>query len=352
MNLNQRIEAFVRLGTFLHQFGEGKLQINDPLNAIYLNSFNNLIKDIHVQNAWFTEKNVRLALKSIATNLSKDKIETWLKPYQIPETPAKRVGVVMAGNIPLVGFHDMLCVLISGHIFVGKASSKDDELIKFISDILLTIQPDFNNFILFEESKLSGIDAVIATGSNNSSKYFEYYFGKYPHVIRKNRNSIAILDGTETTEELKRLGDDIFSYFGLGCRSVSKIFVPKNYDFKSFFEAIEENNYIYAHNKYVNNYDYNKSVYLMNSTPHLDNGFVVLKGDTGFSSPIGTIYYENYVNEKELVDYIEVNKEKLQCVVCKKGLTENSVYFGDSQFPELWNYADNVDTIKFLINLK
>lgn len=356
MDLEGRIEAFTTLGSFLRQFAPDKLTKTAALkriNDLYYDPFEQLIRQLHLYNAWFTEDNVRESINAISNSLAREKIDRWLRPYSLPgRNPSpKKIAVVMAGNIPLVGFHDMLSVLISGNVFIGKTSAKDEKLIKAVADILIAINPGFKNHIFFEDNQLGEFDAVIATGSDNTSRYFEYYFGKYPHLIRKNRNSIAVLSGQETQDKLKALGEDIFLYFGLGCRNVSKLFVPAAYNFDSFFQSIEHYQYLYNHNKYANNYDYNKSVYLLNQTPHLDNGFVLIKEDKGFSSPVGTIFYECYSDKLKLFEYLQFNKDKIQCVVSDNGFVQESISFGMAQKPELWDYADCVDTMKFLINL-
>lgn len=356
MTLQERINAFVKLGNFLSHFKKkGNENIHFDSKVSFYEIFNNLISNAFTHNPWFIENNIRLAIGAIADTLTLENLEKWLKHY--PElkkelTNRKRVGVVMAGNIPLVGFHDMLSVLISGNIFIGKLSSKDNELLKTIGEFLKFIQPEFKNYIFLIEGLLKNFDAIITTGSNNTSRYFEYYFGKYPNIIRKNRNSGAILSGNETMNELRKLADDIFQYFGLGCRNVSKLFVPENYDFSIFFKAIEHYNFIYEHYKYANNYDYNKTIYLMNNIPFLDNGFVLLKEDHGFSSPIASLYYQYYSNKKSLAEHLESHKNKIQCIVTSDKYFHVTINWGKTQKPKLWDYADNIDTLKFLINLK
>src|SRR5690606_755395 len=211
-------------------------------------------------------------------------------------------------------------------------------------------EPEFKNYIEFTEDKLENFDAVIATGSNNTSKYFEYYFGKYPNIIRKNRNSVAVLSGNETEEELKQLADDIFQYFGLGCRNVSKLYVPENYNFEKFFKAMFSWKEIIHNHKYINNYDYNKAVYLMDSFPLLDNEFMLLKEDKGFSSPISVVFYEEYSSFENLSNELKEQAENIQCIVSKAGI-KNEIPFGKAQNPELWEYADGVDSVAFLLKL-
>ncbi len=346
MNLNQRIDAFVKLGEFLRNFIDGNLDSDESIKL------NDLITTEHIFNPWFTENNIRHSLKAIGESLDKSKINLWLNRYQLlgSNKQSKRIGVVMAGNLPLVGFHDFISVLISGNAFIGKLSSKDNKLLKFIADYLIDTNYEFKKLIYFTQEKLENFDAVIATGNNNTSRYFEYYFGKYPHIIRKNRSSFGILTGKESDEEIKKLGTDIFSYFGLGCRNVSKLFIPEDFSFNQFFENIQNFEYVYRHNKYANNYDYNKSIYLMNQIQQYDNGFLILKEDENLSSPIGVLYYQHYNNLSDVRDYIDQKKDEIQCIV-STGIIGESVPFGKAQQPELWDYADNIDTMQFLQNL-
>ena len=256
----------------------------------------------------------------------------------------------MAGNIPLVGFHDLLCVWVSGHKAVVKLSSEDKLLLPFIVEQLRDRIPEWAEAVTFSDEKITDFDAVIATGSNNTARYFEYYFGKKPHIIRKNRNSVAVLTGKETQEELTALGKDIFQYYGLGCRSISKLFVPENYFFDAFFQAIYAYRDIINEQKYANNYDYNKAVYLMSLYKLLENGFLILKEDKSYASPIATLFYEYYTDTEALKKQLITDTEQIQCVVAK-GLLPDEIAFGNTQIPQLWEYADNVDTLKFLSNL-
>ncbi|EHQ29418.1 hypothetical protein [Mucilaginibacter paludis] len=260
-----------------------------------------------------------------------------------------KVGLILAGNIPLVGFHDVLCVLASGNRALIKASSNDARLIKYILNLLVEIAPEFETRFSFVE-RLANFDAVIATGSNNTSRYFEYYFGKVPNIIRKNRNSVALLTGNETKEQLFMLGHDIFDFFGLGCRNVSKLLVPAGYDFVPFFEAIEPHQPIINHHKYNNNYDYNKSIYLVNGDKHLDNGFLLVKEDERLASPLAVLYFEYYDNLPAAVNRLADLSESIQCIVTHEAVAVSNqvVDFGKSQQPQLWDYADGVDTMAFL----
>ncbi len=340
--------AFIRLGHFLRDFcaspdtgaeGGWDLKLTEAIDTA------------GHKNGWFTENNVMNALRSWGELLTQEHLKSWLSQYSLnTTTPSKTVAVIMAGNIPLVGFHDFMCVLLTGHKVVVRLSSNDAVLLPFIAEYLIENDALFADKIRFSEERLTDFDAVIATGSNNTSRYFDYYFGKYPHIIRKNRNSVAVLTGEETKEELNALGTDIFQYFGLGCRSVSKLFVPKGYDFSTFFEAIFDFQDITNNHKYANNYDYNKAVFLMSDYKILDNNFLLLKEDENYGSPIGTLFYEYYDNLEALHKKLEADTLELQCIVGKPKIT-NSLAFGITQQPSLTDYADNVDTIAFLLSL-
>jgi len=348
MKLEQRINAFIKLGEYLGRCDR------DREGVEHFDEFDKLIKTAHRHNGWFTEDNVRYAIGSIARCLKSESIKKWIGNYrsEINDKHSRyRVGVVMAGNIPLVGFHDMLCVLMSGNVFVGKTSSKDGRLLQDVAEVLVEIDPSFKTYIEFSEGPLENINAIIATGSNNTSRYFEYYFGKYPNIIRKNRNSVTVLDGTETQKELRALGRDIFQYFGLGCRNVSKLFVPAGYDFDNFLNAIYEFKNVLDNNKYANNYDYNKAMLLMNQAKLLENGFLLLNEDDALTSPVATLNYEYYPDDKVLMARLRTDLSNIQCIVSKNGNIKNSIPFGTTQQPELWDYADGVDIMKFLIEL-
>lgn len=339
MTLAERISAFSSLGKTLRDALSGE-------SGIYTTTLTQIIENQHLKNPWFTSDNVRMALNSIARELTEENLERWTRDYSGLNNPGKpfRTAVIMAGNIPLVGFHDFLSVLISGNTAIVKRSSKDPELILFIRDLLTGNNKEFNNRIIIAESILPEFDAVIATGSDNTSRYFEQYFGKYPHIIRKNRNSIAILDGTESRGELEALGTDIFSYFGLGCRSVSKIFIPEGYDLSALTAAWGKFSDLGRHSKYANNYDYNKAVSLVNRQKFTDTGFLLLKEDMQVSSPVAVLHTEYYRSREELQMTLNLLKDKLQCIVGRDYLR-----FGNAQSPALWDYADGIDTLEFLL---
>ncbi len=356
MTTNNRIKAFITLGKFLKQFTDEALKPEEmSLNTLFYNDFKELIASVHLNNPWFIEENVQQAIKAIADNLEEETLVEWISHYINTITEKKKimnVAVIMAGNVPMVGFHDLLCVLVSGNKCIGKLSSEDNLLLPFVAKVLMTVEPEFASSITFTEGQLKNMDAVIATGSNNSARYFEYYFGKYPNIIRKNRNSIAVLTGNENGNELRLLGKDIFQYFGLGCRNVSKLFVPKGYTFDRFYESIFDFRDVINNNKYANNYDYNKTVYLMSNNPSLlDNNFLLLKEDLNYSSPIGVLFYEYYDDTKTLNKRIENHKEQIQCIVSDEVKIKGRIPFGTAQCPQLNDYADGVDTMKFLTGL-
>ena len=344
--------SFVELGNFLRQFSEdGNVKSASVLhNDLFFDDFANLIELSQSHNGWFTPEQVQFSVQSWAKALTEENLNQWLSNYDFSKIEPKKVGLILAGNIPLVGFHDFLSVLISGHDVLVKTSSNDQHLLNFLANYLISIQPKLNSRITFVEGKLEGFDAVIATGSNNTARYFEYYFKDKPSIIRKNRNSVAVLNGTESHEDLVGLGEDIFRYFGLGCRNVSKLFVPKGYNFEAFFKAMYEYRDVIQYEKYANNYDYNKAVFLMSNFQLLDNEFLTIKEDVSYSSPISSVFYEFYESLEEITTRLNADAEQIQCVV-SKDLIPNSVTFGQTQQPKLWDYADNVDTLAFLNSL-
>ena len=341
--------SFVELGNFLRQFSLEKntKDVSVLQNDLFYVDFISLVELSQSHNGWFTPEQVYFSVQSWAKALTETNLNQWLSPYDFSKTTPKKIGLVLAGNIPLVGFHDFLSVLISGHDVLVKTSSNDQHLLKFLAKYLISIQPELNSKITFVEGKLEGFDAVIATGSNNTARYFEFYFKDKPSIIRKNRNSVAVLDGTESHEDLVGLGEDIFRYFGLGCRNVSKLFVPKDYNFDAFFKAMYEYREVIQYEKYANNYDYNKAVFLMSNFQLLDNEFLTIKEDSSYASPISSVFYEFYENLDEIKNRLNTDAEQIQCVV-SNNLIENSVSFGQTQQPKLWDYADNVDTLAFL----
>lgn len=350
--LEKTKKSLIELGEFLAQFdGQNAVKSENVLyNDEFYDDFVFLIENQKHYNGWFVESEVYFAIRSWAEALTQENIDKWLSIYNISNANPKTIGLILAGNIPLVGFHDFISVLVTGHKALVKMSSNDQKMLPFIAKYLIRIEPELTSRIEFVENKLENFDAVIATGSNNTARYFEYYFKDKPSIIRKNRNSVAVLTGRETKEDLIGLGKDIFTYFGLGCRNVSKIFVPKDYDFELFFAAMYEYRDIINNQKYINNYDYNKAVFLMSNFLILDNQFMTLKEDTAYASPISSVFYEYYEDLNQLQERLAADSELIQCVV-SSGIIKNSVKFGQTQHPQLWDYADNVDTIEFLIGL-
>ena len=332
LDLKKRQSAFIELGNYLQT----------PDMAL-----EGAIHKAFIYNAWFEPINTKQYLLSIASAfLSQSNLEKWTSNYNISKNLSnKNIGIIAAGNIPIICFHDVLCVLISGHKAQIKLSDKDKYLLPFILNKLIEIEPAYENQIQIVE-RIVKPDAIIATGSDNTGRYFEHYFGKYPNIIRKNRHSIAILEGNETDEELLALGNDIFDYFGLGCRNVSQLLIPKDFDltkFKTIWEPFKD---IMEHNKYRNNLDYQRTVYLMSIKPMVDIDFINIVDNDSLGSPIACLHLKRYENKKEIDEFIESNKMQLQCIVGK-----DYTPFGKSQMPKLWDYADNIDTMKFLVDL-
>jgi len=332
MILEERIEAFQALGHKINNLTPEEREL------IYDKARN--------LNPWFIPSSIELSLNGISQFLNKEKLQKWVEPHgQLPQKD-KRIGIVMAGNIPLVGYHDYLSILISGNQSVIKLSTQDNFLLPTLHKWLVEIEPRFTAKVNYEE-RLNMVDGIIATGSDNTARYFEYYFRNIPHIIRKNRSSIAIIMGEEDQTHLNELGKDVFSYFGLGCRNISKIFVPEGYEFIKLFEAWNSFKDIIHHHKYSNNYDYQKSILLVNKVPHFDNGFVLITENESLVSPISVVYFETYLTQKDLKSKLKAHRDKLQCLVSANGWFEGSIPFGKAQLPELWDYADGQDTLAF-----
>jgi len=352
MVLTKRIDAFVELGTFLSQFTRESIvkKNNIKHNDLFFDAFKMQINRAKEFNGWFNEDNVLFSLESWSSALTENNLKKWIKAYNIVDTSPKIVALILAGNIPLVGFHDFLCVLIVGHKPLIKLSSNDKHFIPLIAKYLEYIEPSFKNKIEFTNQKLEKFDAVIATGSDNTARYFEYYFGKHPHIIRKNRNTVAVLSGHESEKSLEKMSEYIFRYFGLGCRSISKIFLPDGYDLNNIFKAIYKHKDIINYDRYSNNYEYNKAVYLMSLFEIHENGFLMLKEDSSYSSPISSLFYEYYSDLDTLEEKLSIDSDKIQCVTSNISKL-NAIPLGQTQNPNLWEYADNVDTLKFLLSL-
>ena len=348
-----RISAFVELGKVMGLAADSLISEKPDFNEKYP-LLHSAIQEASLYNPWFTSENIAFALQAWEKTLSEEGIKSWVDEYKLPtqSIEPKRVVVIMAGNIPLVGFHDFLSVVLSGNIFIGKLSSDDKVLFPAIAEVLLGFEPRLKEYIHFTESTIKDFDAIIATGSNNSARYFEYYFSKYPHIIRKNRNGVAVLDGNESDETLRKLGFDICSYFGLGCRNVSKIFIPVGFDQKKLFVAIEPFiKTLSDHYKYMNNYSYQRSILLLNNTPHLDNGVFILAESENYASPIPVLYYQFYKNTEDLKRKLSDDGGNIQCIATDIFTNEKTAKIGCTQNPGLADYADGIDTMDFLAKL-
>jgi len=352
MTLTERKNAFISLGNFISQFVDKTPLKKEhiPYNELFFEGFLHQMKLAEEHNGWFTRENIQFALKSWSEALTESNLNQWISKYTIENRNPKTVAIIMAGNIPLVGFHDFLSVLITGHRVLVKQSSKDKQLLPFLAKYLEHSAPGFKGKINFTNETLENFDAIIATGSDNTARYFDYYFKTKPHIIRKNRNSVAILTGNESEEQLIALGEDIFRYYGLGCRNVSKLYVPKEYNFDQFYKAVYPWHHLVDKQKYANNYDYNKAVYLMSEFDFLDNGFFMLKEDKNLSSPIATCFFEYYNSLEEVKHKIEKESGSIQCVVAQ-GFSKREIAHGKTQQPQLWEYADNKDTVDFLLKI-
>ena len=346
-DFKERLIAFSEVGTLFKENVDKKENKKFPEWDTVLEK---TLIESHSYNSWFTIDNLKLSLKNWSNSLQENIISDWLSKYNIEDKSSKKIAIIMAGNIPAVGFHDLLCSLLLNFDCIVKLSSEDKLLIPFIVKFLESRNEKLKNKVTFESEKLKDFDGVIATGNNNSHRYFDYYFSKYPNLLRKTRHSIAVLDGKESDNDLSELSNDIFNYFGLGCRSVSKVFIPYGYDLDLLFNAFFRHKEVVNHNKYVNNFDYNKAVYLMSKEKFIENGFIILKEESKLGSPIGCLYYEFYNDKKEITKLINNNSDSIQCVVSNINFNTN-IKFGQTQCPNISDYADNNDTIKFLLKI-
>ena len=348
MNLAERIASFEMLADKLQRYHEEATgeDLVPLLNAATKAS---------ALNPWFTPEHVRIALNNLGKAMTQANLHQWISPYKDRISNLvnpKKIGVVMAGNIPAVGFHDLLCVLMSGHKLMAKLSSSDDQLLPALADILTSFMPEWQDYISFTKGKLENFDAIIATGNSNTSRYFEYYFSRYPNIIRRNRNSIAVLNEKESMQDLQNLADDIMLYFGMGCRSISKVYVPSGYNFTPLIQALASYDRFADHNKYRNNYDYSKSIYMVSQVPFIDTGFLLLKDDPAIASRIAVLHYEYYDRLSDVSSQIKKNSELIQGVISNTNLNIRTLNPGEGQIPPLWEYADQTDTMDFLLSLK
>ena len=337
MDFVSRLESFLKLKNHLQNLNEEELT--------------NLKHKAKIQNPWFTFENIDLAFKGILRMLDEGDLLNWTSGYSFKNTSEKNIGVIAAGNIPMVGFHDALCVLLSGHCLHIKLSHQDDVLLPYLFNILIQIDQEWKGKIMLVD-KLKNIDAAVATGSDNSARYFEYYFKHIPSLIRKNRTSVAIINGEESQEDLTNLGDDIYQYFGFGCRNVAKVLLPRDFQITHLLDHLNHWTFLGDNHKFVNNYHYQRAIFSLGGIPFLDNGFSIFSQNKNLVSPTSVVYYDYYDNLTEVTGYLRQNSEKIQCVVAnKKVALDNSIPFGKTQMPAVWEYADNVDTLKFLLDV-
>ena len=341
MNINRRIQLISDIGEFLKNYLDENYD-----NDNRLVEFKDVITKAQSKNPWFTDANIKVNLTYWSKKLTKHNLNKWISKYNLNNTSRKNIAIIMAGNIPLVGFHDFICVFLSGHNSVIKLSNSDNFILPFLTDLIKVS----SERIVYSDSFLKDYDGVIATGSDNTSRYFDYYFKNKRSIIRKNRNSIAILNGEESDDDLKSLSQDIFTYFGLGCRNVSKLYVPKNYNFDLFFNSIFGYKELINNHKYANNYDYNKAIYLMSEYKFLDNGFFIVKEGNEMHSPISTINFEYYDSVYILREKINLEDDNIQCIVSNIEF-KGKVDFGETQNPSLNQYADNIDVMSFLLTI-
>ena len=341
MNKEKQISGLCQLSSYLLNFLDKNPEIYNEDDE----KISSLLRKSEIENSWFTLENQKFALRQWANLLTQEKLNQWLSNYKTP-LHSKKVGLILAGNIPMVGFHDVISVVLSNHIPLIKLSSKDRQLLPFLLRKWNEFSEGTVPFQLVE--KLEDFDAVIATGSNNTARYLEYYFKNHLSIIRKNRTSIAVLKGDETEAELQLLAEDIFRYYGLGCRNVTRLFIPEDFLIDQIFESFLNFKEVINHHKYANNYEYNRAVYLLNQVKFWDNNFVMLKEDSALFSPLSVIHFSRYSSLDEVRNFIQENEEDIQCVVGKDDLGIETVYFGEAQNPGLDTYADNVDTMQFL----
>lgn len=342
--------AFIALGRIFSAVGAGQPWPGHAcgLTQAEYDTFLRHVREAGRFNGWYTEENVRHALAALGHMMGQEAMQQWLAAYTQPPAPnAKRVGLVLAGNVPMVGWHDVMCTLLAGHHAVVKCSSQEPALIPAAIALLTTLDPAWGGCVTFTEGPWGEVDAIIATGSDNTARHFEHYFGHLPRIIRRSRTSVAVLDGTEAEAELEALGEDVFRHFGLGCRNVAKVLLPADFDTDRLFRAFLPWQHVVQHNKYANNLDYHRALWLLDGAPFLENGFLIMKEDPALFSPVGTLYSQRYADQQELQAILQAHAPSLQCVV-----GHGHIPFGQAQCPGPADHADGVDTMAFLLGLR
>jgi len=335
MILKDRVDTFKKLGVIFSNLDNMTL-LNDTINLAYEN------------NSWFTSENIKFSLLALSKMLDGKQLTSWVQSYNIINQN-KRIGVVVPSNIPFVGFYDFLCVLLSGNIFVGKLSSSNNILLPYVSKIIIDINPDFKKYIFFEQD-LKNIDLLIATGNNNSASYFHSKYANLKKIIRHNRTSIGVVNGLETKRDYHNLQYDIYTYFGLGCRSVSKLFIPKGFDFQKMKAVFDCSHIFQSHSDYIDNYRYQKTLYKMNKVHFIDFHNLLLVESNEIESPVSVLYYQYYDHVNDVLSLLTKDSHHIQCVVSKDSAIQDSISFGSAQQPTLYNFPDGVDVMQFIVS--
>ncbi len=346
--IEKRINAFSKLGQLLSSYLNHQMPNNSPT----YNAIEKAILQAEDENPWFTRKFILQAIGNIVLWLDEKKLFHWLSNYDFDSLKPGKIGVITAGNIPLAGFHDMMSVLLSGHLFVGKLSHKDKKLMELMAQLLVLNDPDLKKRIFLHEKNLKSCDAIIATGSNNTNRYFDFYFSHIPHIFRKSRKGIGIISGKEATDQLQLLTNDMLDYFGLGCRNITKLYVPEKYDFSILLNELNKKQEYLLHNKYVNNYEYYKALFALSKENVIKSNVALLVENSSIAPPVACVYFEYYENKSFLLQALENIKNETQCIVSENGWLADSIPFGKTQTPLVNEYADRIDTMLFLTGIK
>ena len=336
---------------FIKNFSTLGRSVENALQSAYNNTLlDRAFEDSLRLNPLFTINMQHEALKIICKKfLNINCLHNWLTPYkELLFERESTVGIVMAGNLPLVGFHDFLVTMASGSRAQIKLSGKD-RLLPALFEMLCEINPYWRARVAFTEHLPENIDLLIATGGEEASKFFKSEYDEIPKIVRSSRSSIAILKGDETIDELRRLSDDIFLYYGMGCRSVSTLLVPFGYTFELLIEAFKNKENAITSEDYLSAYRYQKALAAMNKSGYSDGGFYILREHSSFPPPMGVLNVLTYRNVDQINEFIDSNKLHLQCVVNRK-FNNSNIEFGEAQYPSLDEYADGVNSLEFLLN--